>query len=318
MAALVVCLPSAHPTTHPSSRSDATEASQAAPFLGKWDLTLHTPAREYAGWLEITRNGGELQGRMVGRWGHAHPVLNLKIENGTLSFASPAREESLPHDMMFEGRLEHGKLSGTTKGPQDAAWTWSGRRAPELARTATPAWGRPVALFNGKSTDGWGFDIPDEASTWTVKDGILTTERRGSDLVTKRKFRDFKLHVEFNCAPQCNSGVYLRGRYEVQIADAAGGVSPDRRAAAIYGYIAPSPAVNLTPGEWMSYDITLIGRTVTVVSNGVTVIDRQTIPGITGGALDSDEGAPGPIYLQGSEKAGATSFRSIVITPAKE
>ena len=147
---------------------------------------------------------------------------------------------------------------------------------------------------------------------------MLTTSRSGSDLITDRKFEDFKIHVEFNCAANCNSGVYLRGRYEVQVADATDRVSPDRRAAAIYGFVAPSPTVTFSPGTWQTYDITLIGRTVTVAWNGHTVIDHQTIPGPTGGALDSNEAAPGPIYLQGTEQAAATSFRNIVLTPVKE
>jgi hypothetical protein len=87
---------------------------------------------------------------------------------------------------------------------------------------------------------------------------------------------------------------------------------------AIYGYIAPSPAISFHPGEWETYDITLVGRTVTVKYNGQTVIDKQEIPGVTGGALDSDEGEPGPIYLQGSENAAPTSFRNLIIVPATD
>ncbi|MFM7858964.1 MAG: family 16 glycoside hydrolase, partial [Flammeovirgaceae bacterium] len=68
-------------------------------------------------------------------------------------------------------------------------------------------------------------------------------------------------------------------------------------------------------GEWQSYDITLVGRTVTVVANGVTVICNQVIPGITGGAIDSHEDEPGPLFLQGDH--GPIEYRNIVVTPAK-
>jgi len=108
----------------------------------------------------------------------------------------------------------------------------------------------------------------------------------------------------------------LRGRYEVQITDVTENVPPNRRGGAVYGFIAPTPEIPITPGKWHTYDITLIGRTVTVVQDGQMVIDKQEIPGPTGGALDSHESLPGPIYLQGSEKAGNTSFRNITITPA--
>jgi hypothetical protein len=85
----------------------------------------------------------------------------------------------------------------------------------------------------------------------------------------------------------------------------------------VYGFLASTPELPRKPGEWQTYDITLIGRMVTVVQNGKTVIDNKEIPGITGGALDSQEELPGPIYLQGTEK-GHVFFRSIVITPASK
>ena len=304
----------------PATSSPAvSSASEAASFLGRWDVAIHTPGHDYGSWLEITSDAGQLRGLIVSRWGHAHPVLNLRVEDGVITFASPKGEEAMPQDMVFHAKLVGGKLSGETTGPNNVPWTWTGERAPSLKRTTTPKWGKPITLFNGVDTEGWKFLQPADASNWSVKDHVLTTARRGSDLATARKFRDFKLHVEFNCAAKCNSGVYLRGRYEVQVAEITGtGTPPNRRAAAIYGYLAPSPEVVITPGAWHTHDITLIGRTVTVASNGKTVIDQQEIPGVTGGALDSNEGEPGPIYLQGSEEAGATSYRNIVITPAAE
>jgi hypothetical protein len=307
------------PATPSRPTGSSAEASQAAPFLGRWDVAIHTPGHDYGSWLEITSDAGQLQGLIVSRWGHAHPVLNLRVEDGVITFSSPKDEEAMPQDMVFHAKLVNGKLSGETTGPNNAPWTWTGERAPSLKRTAMPHWGKPIPLFNGVDTQGWTFLQPADASNWSVKDHVLTTARRGSDLVTTRKFRDFKLHVEFNCATRCNSGVYLRGRYEVQVAETSGtGTPSNRRAAAIYGYLAPSPEVVITPGTWQTYDVTLVGRTVTVASNGKTVIDQQEIPGVTGGALDSNEGEPGPIYLQGSEDAGATSYRNIVITPATE
>jgi len=83
----------------------------------------------------------------------------------------------------------------------------------------------------------------------------------------------------------------------------------------VYGFLSPSEIANKKADEWQSYDITLIGRMVTVVLNGKTVICNQEIPGITGGALDSDEGAPGPLMLQGDH--GVIEYRNIVLTPAR-
>ena len=84
-----------------------------------------------------------------------------------------------------------------------------------------------------------------------------------------------------------------------------------------YGFLAPTPELPRKPGEWQTYDITLVGRMITVAQNGETIINNQEIPGITGGALDSHEELPGPIYLQGSEK-GHAAFRSLVLTPAEK
>jgi hypothetical protein len=172
-----------------------------------------------------------------------------------------------------------------------------------------------VQLFNGKDLSGWHPSDP-KLPAWKVENGILVSPGRGAELISDSKFQDFKLHLEFNCARGSNSGVYLRGRYEVQIEDDPAPEGPSMRTGGVYGFLAPSPEQPRRPGEWQSYDITLVGRTVTIAQNGHTIIDHQEIPGITGGALDSHEGLPGPLYLQGSE-AGHVSFRNIVITRAR-
>jgi hypothetical protein len=146
--------------------------------------------------------------------------------------------------------------------------------------------------------------------------GILTSPRPGSNLITEQKFNDFKLHIEFRNSVDGNSGVYLRGRYEVQIEDSKKDEHPESGLfSGIYGFLPPTEINTKGPGEWQSFDITLVGRMVTVVANGKTVICNREIPGITGGALDSNEGEPGPIYLQGDHTT--IEFRNIVITPAK-
>ena len=303
----------------PSLESQSTaNSTEVKSFLGRWDLILNAPDRQYPSWLELTENGGTLQGRMVGRWGNAHPILDVKIEDSVLTFASPKDEEDTPKNMPFQAKLVGGKLVGILSGPDGTTWRWTGVRAPLLNRTIVAKWDKPIRLFNGKDTAGWHFDNPSAANIWSVKDGVLGSTAHGSNIITNRKFRDFKLHVEFNCKPECNTGVYLRGRYEVQIADNAGQDPPNRQTGSIYGFITPSPLIPLHPGTWHAYDITLIGRTVTVVEDDQTIIDKKEIPGITGDALDSHEGLPGQIYLQGAEPHGGFSFRNLVITPAKD
>jgi hypothetical protein len=299
-----------------SQPNSADTSASVQSFLGRWDLTLKTPDRDYPSWLEITQEGGQLRARMVSRWGHARPLPKVEISNGQLTFVSPKEEEERKDDMVFVGKLSGKTLSGTTTGPDGTPWQWTGVRAPSLKRTSAAKWGKPTQLFNGKDLSGWKVSDPKATATWKVENGTLVSPGHGAELLSEAKFEDFKLHVEFNCAPGSNSGIYLRGRYELQIEDDPEPEGPTMRTGGVYGFLAPSPEQPRKPGEWQTYDITLVGRVVTVVQNGQTIIDQQEIPGITGGALDSDEGLPGPIYLQGSE-AGHVAFRNITITPAQ-
>lgn len=314
MFAIVVFLLATQFYLPKQSSAQANNSDQA--FLGRWDLTLTTPQREYPSWLEITEEGGQFHARLVSRWGHARPLPKVEISNGHILFVSPKEEEERKDDMVFEGKLSGDKLSGRTNGPDGTPWQWTGERAPKLIRSSAPKWGKPIQLFDGKDLNGWTPSDPNATAKWTVENGTLVTPGHGPELISNSKFGDFKLHVEFNCAKASNSGVYLRGRYELQIEDDPEPEGPTMRTGGIYGFLAPSPEQPRRPGEWQTYDITLIGRVVTVVQNGNVIIDKQEIPGITGGALDSHEGLPGPIYLQGSE-AGHVAFRNITITPAK-
>lgn len=295
----------------PASRS----ADPAAPFVGRWDVTLQTPQRAYSSWLDVERDGKGVKMRMVGRWGHARWLPKAEIVGGRLRFVSPKAEEGRDTDMAFEAERSGEALVGRTTGPDGTAWTFRAVRAPALVRKQAPQWGAPIRLFDGHDLNGWA-PIDGSKPSWRAADGTLVSSGAGSDLRTDQTFRDFKLHLEFNCAHGANNGVYLRGRYEVQIEDDLEPEGPTMRTGGVYGYLAPNPPAARTPGVWRSYDITLVGRRVTVVLDGKTVIRDAEIPGITGGALDSDEGAPGPLVLQGTE-AGQVAYRNIVLTPAK-
>jgi len=283
--------------------------------LGRWDLTITAPDRELPSWIEIAENGGQVSAQFVGRWGNARPLPKIEINGKHVLFVSPKEEEGSKNDLEFEGTLNGKRLEGTATGPDGVAWKWVGVRAPSLKRMEAVEWGKAIPLFNGKDLTGW---TPSRTGgpDWKVEEGILVKPSNGPELISEQKFNDFKLHVEFNCGQEANSGVYLRGRYEVQIETESAGESAVHHTGAVYGFIAPNPELPRSPDVWQTYDITLIGRRVTVVQNGTTVIDNQEIPGITGGALDSHEEMAGPIYLQGGEK-GRVAFRNIVITPAK-
>ncbi|HET7214523.1 MAG TPA: DUF1080 domain-containing protein [Terriglobia bacterium] len=296
--------------------SSSSTAAEIEPFLGRWDLTIKTPKEERPSWLEIAEGQGQPRGLMTGFWAHATPTGKIQINGDSIEFLPP-KGVGYSDGMQFEGKLENGQLDGTVTNSKGIAWQWIGKKAPSLRREGTPEWGKPVRLFNGRNLDNWKLRNPGPDAGWSVKHREMVKNAKSSDIISKSKYQDFKLHAEFKCEGSCNSGVYLRGRYEVQIAEPAGeGLPPNRSLGAVYGFIAPSPAATVKLGKWQSYDITLIGRTVTVVLDGQTIINQREIPGITGGALDSDEGDPGPIYLQGGEH-GQVAFRDMVITPAK-
>jgi hypothetical protein len=178
------------------------------------------------------------------------------------------------------------------------------------------AWTAPEPLFNGKDLTGWE-PMGNAANHWVAQNGDLLNETKGANLKTTRKFDDFKLHIEYNCPADGNSGIYLRGRYEVQVeyqdVDAGDKFHSN---GAIYSFVAPSVMLPRKPGTWESFDITLVGRRVTIVRNGVKTVDNQEIPGPTGGALDSRESEPGPFYIQG-DHTGGMRYRNITISVPK-
>jgi hypothetical protein len=290
-------------------------AADAKPFLGRWDLTLKAPDGEHPSWLEIDEQDGQLKAQFTGRWGNARPLPKVEISGNQITFVSPKEEEGSSSDLIFQGELKGQALAGTVNGPDGKTWQWTGMRAPVLEESGTPKWGKAIQLFNGKDLSGWKESKPGPPD-WTVRDGTLVSPGNGPEIINDQRFQDFKLHIEFNCGKDSNSGVYLRGRYETQIETESEAEPPSHHTGGIYGFLAPTPEQPRSPDTWQTFDITLIGRRVTVVLNGKTVIDNQEIPGITGGALDSNEGAPGPIYLQGGEK-GHVAYRNIVLTPAK-
>jgi hypothetical protein len=292
----------------------AANANASNGLLGRWDLVVQRGQQTSPSWLEVERSGtATLIGQFVGSGGSARPISKIKFSDGTFSFAIPPQWDSNPNDITFDGRLEGERITGTMTMGDGEKVTWSGTRAPSLRRTGPPAWGDPITLIGSSGLDGWK-PLGRRDSKWSVAGGVLKNADRGANLVTDRKFDDFKLHLEFRVPKGENSGVYLRGRYELQIDDAAGLDPSSHHLGGLYGFIAPSENVAKAAGEWQVMDVTLVGRMLTLTLNGTNVICNREIPGITGGALDSAEGEPGPLLLQGDH--GPVEFRNMVITPA--
>ena len=182
-----------------------------------------------------------------------------------------------------------------------------------LSSVRSPTASGWVSLFNGKDLTGWRMDRPNPTAVWNVEKGALVSPGNGPELIHDSKFEDFRLRVEFNCGENSNSGIYLRGRYEVQVETDSLDEPPSHHMGGVYGFLAPLPELPRRPGEWQTFEITLLGRRITVVQNGQSIINDKEIPGITGGALDANEKGPGPIMLQGDH--GRVQFRKVRLTP---
>lgn len=297
------------------SSAKAENYSDTSSLLGRWDITVNISGKDYPSWLEVQKSGiKSLVGEFVWVGGSARPISQVNLTNGKLSFSIPPQWESENKNLELEGNLQGDSLAGTIISPDGRNCKFTGVKAPALTRTTKPVWGQPRKLFNGKDLTGW--HASGKTNQWMVENGILKSPKAGSNIISDATFTDFKLHLEFRYPVHGNSGVYLRGRYEVQITDHYPDTPPKGVLGSVYGFIQPSESVITKPNEWITYDITLIGRNVTVVVNGKTIICNQEIPGITGGALNSREGEAGPIMLQGDHEP--IEYRNIMITPAKK
>ncbi len=297
-----------------------------AGFNGRWDITVLTPPRNRAWWLEINGAGTDKpSGKFVTAFaGDMNVIEEISIKGNELTFGwvrtERRREGESPvtRHLVYKATLAGDKLEGTfqVEGADRPPIKWTGVRAPVIPDKDDGTWreGAPVALFNGKDTSGWiAVDPGRDISGWVVKDGVLTSTGRTANIISEKKFWNFKLHVEFRVAEKSNSGVGLRGRYEVQIIDDYGREPNTHSNGCLYSRIAPAVNASKPASEWQTYDIRLVGRQVTIVFNGKTVIDKGEVEGLTAIAIDPNEAEPGPIYLQGDH--GAVEFRNITVTP---
>ena len=285
----------------------------ASPLEGRWDITVDVAGKPSPSWLEVRHSGNHtLIGQFVGFSGSARPISEVHFKEGKMSFTIPPQWEKGDKDLTVEGTLSGEKLTGTMNTVDGKTYSWTGVRAPALRRTTPPVWGKAIALTSGNELKGWHATGTNQ---WVISNGILKSDKSGANLVTDAKYDDFKLHAEFRIPKGSNSGVYLRGRYEMQVTDGKGLEPAVDQLGAVYGFISPSEMMAKEPGEWQTFDVTLIGRMLTLAVNGKTVITNQEIPGITGGAMDSNEAEPGPLLIQGDH--GPVEYRNIVITPAK-
>lgn len=292
------------------------QAQSQSELIGSWDLVVQNQDQQLPSWLEVEFSGANtLIGRFVSFAGSARPIAEVFETETGFNFSIPPQWVGNQY-MHLSGKRDGDTISGNIITNAGEAVTFTGVRAPKLHREAPKKWSKPKPIFNGKDLSGWASLDPTKDNQWVAENGVLKNPKSGVNLVTEDTYEDFKLHIEFKYPPHSNSGVYLRGRYEIQVEDDYGKEPNSHYLGGVYGFIPPNENAAKPAGEWQTYDITLVGRRVTVVLNGKSVITEATIPGITGGALDSNEAAPGPIYLQGDH--GEVMYRNITISVPKE
>jgi hypothetical protein len=307
------------------------------PFEGRWALSLPGGA----GWLEIRQEEGYLDGDILWYGGSVVPVDNVMI-NGDQLIVTRSRSIIRKKDeqgkatrtqlltSLLQCQVQGDRLTGrlfepNTNGRGSTMTDFTGKRIPPLPPAPDLSkikFGEPVALFNGKDLSGWTLTDAKQTNGFVVRDGVLVNDpvqREGQprvrygNLRTEATFEDFNLKLEVMVPKGSNSGIYLRGIYEIQVLDSYEKPLDSHNMGAVYSRITPTVAAEKPAGEWQSLDMTLCDRHVTVILNGKKIIDNQPLMGVTGGALTADEFVPGPIYLQGDH--GPVSYRNMVLRP---
>jgi len=312
----------------------AAVATAQDAFLGRWALTIPGGG---AGWLEIRKEKGWYDGSILWGGGSVVPVASVNFHEDTLHVtrvrevkrtdASGKVVRTQQVTELLAGRVDGDTIEFMQFNPREDGTglrqdNFSGKRIPALPPQpdlSKVKFGTPIPLFNGKDLTGWRLLESGAANGWSVQDGVLVNRPEKSsgkhygNIRTDREFEDFRITLEAKVPPKGNSGVYLRGIYEVQVADSFNRAPDSHGTGGVYSRITPSSNPSKAPGEWQSFDITLVDRHVTVILNGVKIIDNQPVMGCTGGALWSDEFRPGPIYLQGDHEA--VDYRNILLHP---
>jgi hypothetical protein len=327
------CKPEVKTLPEPVKKTDITE------YLGQWTIDIQGGT---VGWLEVKQENEYLDADLLWIGGSVLPVSdvylagdkNLIVTN-TNNVVRTKDEKGNPlRTQIITDWLEISKtgdkitgfrLTPKLNGKGLDSVSFAGTKlpppppAPDLSKVK---YGTPVELFNSKDLTGWKIKEEGLKSGWSVVDGVLTNNPEQTEgaahiaygnLRTEQVFEDFNLKLEFNIPAGSNSGVYLRGMYEIQVADSYKKELDTHNMGAVYSRIKPVVNAEKPAGTWQSYDITLCDRHITVILNGIKIIDNQPVFGPTGGAMISDVFAPGPIYLQGDH--GKVQYRNFILTP---
>lgn len=228
-------------------------------------------------------------------------------------------------------KIKGGKMTGKISGrnaPGAFEMSRIEKKPPTLG--AQPPAGA-IVLFDGKNTDAWKLTDPAKGTMWAIVEGAM--EVRKSNIVSNQEFGDHKLHIEFRTPLMAdkrgqargNSGVYIHGRYEVQVLDSFGLPIADNECGGIYKKATPKANACLPPTEWQTYDITfrapkfdesgkkVKNAVINVEQNGIVIHDNVELDGTTPGGVSGDESKTGPLLLQ--DHSNKVQYRNIWVQP---
>jgi len=318
----------------PVQKTDISE------YFGQWTIDIEGGS---VGWIEVRQDQDFINGDILWGGGSVLPVSNIflagdrtlviqrsnevvrKRDENNHPLVTSVITEWLEINKSGEDSIKGILLRPKWNGLGVDTTTFKGKKLPPVPPAPdlnSVKYGEPIVLFNGKDLTGWTLTNPEQTNGWKVVDGTLVNDPVQTEgaphisygnLRTERTFEDFNLKLEVNVPQGSNSGVYLRGMYEIQVVDSYKKEPDSHNMGAVYSRITPTVSAEKPAGEWQTMDITLCDRHITVILNGVKIIDNQPVYGPTGGAIISDDFAPGPIYLQGDH--GKVAFRNIVLTP---
>ena len=302
-------------------------------LLGDWTFAISSGQ---AGWISLSEAEGETPTvAMLLDVGSIGPLKGVEFRDGKIHVPLKTIRKGKKGPIVKENRatlwVQDGGLHGevVTSYPDGKAVVSLFEAkpippmppAPDLSKVN---FGDPIALCNGKDLSGWRPRRPEKINGWSVEDGLLVNSTPKTDfsatgayanLRTEAVFGDFKLHIEFLIEKDRNSGIYVKGMYEAQVVDRDSRMQGLQGVGSIFNRVEASENAGFEGGKWQTYEITLVDRHITVMLNGVKVIDNQPVPGPTAGAMHTDPMTPGPIYLQGDHTA--VKYRNIVLTPVE-
>ncbi len=314
-------------------------AKDSDAFIGNWALTIPNGR---AGWLGVTQEKGYLDGSILWGGGSVVPVASIYVNGDALivtrtrnvdrkdSDGKVIRRHTFTETILAKitgDKMQLTQIRPNNNGNGVRKNEFTGKKTPPLPAKpdlSKVKYGEAKILFNGENLDGWKLTNSNQTNGWSVnkKERLLINrpvQQQGKphisygNLQTIEEFEDFNLTLEVKYPPKGNSGIYLRGVYEVQVSDTYGKPRDSHHLGGIYSRLEPESAVEKPADQWQSLDIILVDRHVTVILNGTSIINNEPPLGCTGGALWSDELRPGPIYLQGDHTG--VEYRNIVLKP---